>query len=109
MLLNHADPDTLKHRLQPHLDAHAQYNAEYQKELQTNFETDDRDSHCRHLLTVPRIPIARAVSLRFTDISTSPGIAIPPHAFLMVDATIRIEPDDCVARAMGLSRRFARE
>jgi hypothetical protein len=61
------------------------------------------------LLPVPRIPITGRVSFLSADVRAGLGVAVPTHAFLVVDAAIRIQPNDYVSGAVHLRGTLAAE
>jgi hypothetical protein len=60
-------------------------------------------------LAVSRVAVAGRIGFLTVDILARLGAPVPPHAFLMVDAGVRVQPNDGVVRAVGLRRGFARE
>lgn len=62
-----------------------------------------RDCHtAAFLLTIPRIAITGSISFLAADIRTVFRPAVPAHALFVIDAAVRVQPDDLVARAVDL-------
>ncbi len=60
-------------------------------------------------MPVPVVSIASCVRFFLADVSRVLGMAIPSHAFFVVDATVRVKPDHGIVREVRLRCVFARE
>ncbi len=60
-------------------------------------------------LSVPRIAVARCVSFLTADVCAGFRVAVPAHAFLVIDSAVCVQPNDNVSRAMRLRGNLAAE
>lgn len=61
------------------------------------------------LLSVARVTITGAVSRALADVRTSLRVAVPAHSLFVIDAAIRVQPDDGIARTVRLRSSFGCE
>ena len=61
------------------------------------------------LLAIARVPVAIGVGFLSADECAVLRASVPTHAFLVIDAAVRIEPHDDIRRAVRLGRRLGIE
>jgi len=61
------------------------------------------------LLSVARVTITGAVSRALADVRTSLRVAVPAHSLFVIDAAIRVQPDDGIAWTVRLRSSFGCE
>lgn len=86
---------------------------EVRDELHDRNEGDDAQQYSQHvsswLLAVPRIAVTGSSGFFAADVCAGLRVAVPAHPLLVVDAAIRVEPNDHISRTMRLRGTFAAE
>jgi hypothetical protein len=68
-----------------------------------------KNNRDRESLPVARVAVAGSIGFLTAHIRAVLGLSVPTHTFLMVNATLRVQPHDGIRWAVGLSSRLAIE